>query len=166
MKKNETVIGTDLNWAKSEAEDFFSDKKLQQYITESRNNPDPERIYAHLSMLRVDESLAQKNDELYKALKKKDASLKKIAAQMKKALQRKNKKLTKLLRYISILEDMLNENGIDYKTIKRKIKDSEVKLSSRKMQGEITEEDENIDEYIEAVEIELDDEGNEINLDD
>ncbi len=164
MDQSENPAGSDVAWQKINPQDIFSDKRLQKYIEESRNSDTSERVYAYLNFMRADEALAEKNEKLYEKLKKKDALVKKMASQMKNAIRKKNMKLAKLLRYISILEEMLKEKEIDYKTIKRKIKDSEIKLSTRAMQGEITTEDHNIAEYVEAVEIELDDEGKEINI--
>ncbi len=112
--------------------------------------------------MKVDENIARKNDALLERLKAKEALVKRMSGQMRTALKRKNRKLAKLLRYISILEKMLENNSIDYGVIKKKIKDAEISLTSRPMQGTVTEEDTGMAEYIEAVEIELDDEGREI----
>lgn len=154
--------GTAIRWDTVRPDDILSEKRIQRYIEESRSSDTPERIYAHVELMKVDENIARKNDALLERLKAKEALVKRMSGQMRTALKRKNRKLAKLLRYISILEKMLENNNIDYGAIKKKIKDAEISLTSRPMQGTVTEEDTGMAEYIEAVEIELDDEGREI----
>lgn len=158
----EKLTSEKTEWQKLSPDDIFKEKDFLDFLEKSRSQPEDRRIYASINIESLDEATTIKLEAVLQRLINKDKSLKKISANMKKALERKNRKLKKMLKYISILEKMLEKNNIDYVSLKEKIRDNEIALVSRKPEEHVEISNQELEEYTDAIEIELDEEGNEL----
>lgn len=147
-------------WIQTSTEDIFSVNELNSIlksIEDDKNSGDI--VLAQIDFKKVNREYYETLIKLQKELKQKTKMLDKLASESKRVVERKNKKLNELIEYIKKIHMLIALKKLDSETIEKIKIDAEAVLAPS---SPSSEEDDHEISNVEAEEIELDENGEEI----
>lgn len=170
FKKKKTTIPsneyTDNNgkkWIQTSAEDLFSNEEITNLVKRIEKETEPDEIVlAQFDFKTVNKEYYETLTQLQKEVKRKDQVLKKLALESKEIVERKNKKLIELINYIKKLHMVIALKKLDKESIDKINISPEMILNSNSSYTGNEENTKKTVQNVDAIEIDLDDNGEEI----